>query len=73
MARNWNEVMTIRYIAIRDGSVIDIIEPLQKYRSSLLRTARLEAGPAGHVLVGNPANPAETFRKIPGLAKRVAP
>lgn len=72
--------MQLRFIALvvvastPDGapifSVADILEPLPRFNAKLLRSARLTAGPRGHVLVGDAAKQPETYRKIDGLYSR---
>lgn len=52
-------------------SVADISEPLPRYNRSLLRSARLIAGPRGYVLVYRPTEDWSEFetkaRRVPGL------
>lgn len=67
------EPATLRYVAFQVVastpagepvySIADIIEPLQRYRSSLLRSARFAAGLRGYVLVGRAGLPWDEFER----------
>jgi hypothetical protein len=76
-----NEPATIRFVAFQVVastpagtpiySLADIIEPRQRYRYSLLRSARLTAGPRGYVLVGRAVSGFGSWDEFERTARRI--
>jgi hypothetical protein len=81
------EPATLRFVAFQvvastpDGrpvySIADIIEPRARYRATLLRSARLTAGPRGYVLAGRAGLEWPDFqasaRRVDGLYSNLPP